>query len=349
MIQTYLPLLAEQPAYDGHPAKLVTLVNANGMRLLFMDIGATWLSCQVPVEGDLREVLLGVSSMEAFQKQTSYLGATVGRYANRIANSQFELDNITYHVTANQGKNCLHGGQEGWSHLRWKITILSEQSVRFTIDSEDGDQGFPGHIVANMTVVLTDDNEVRLDYHATTDAKTPINMTNHAYFNLMGAESGATVLEDTLCIHAQEYLPTTDMGIPLASGLTDVAGTSFDFREPTVIGSRLLADEQQKLVKGYDHSYFLGNPTLDNPVATLTAADGAVSVNVFTDKPAVQLYTGNWLEGTPNRVGGVYHDYYGVALETQFLPDSPNREWPHQSCYLEPNDEYHFTTVYQFC
>ena len=349
MSQTLLTSMAEQPAYDGQPAQLIALTNANGMQLVFMDIGATWLSCEVPVKGEMRQVLLGVGDMEGFKKQTSFLGATVGRYANRIANSQFELNGKSYHLTANQAQHCLHGGVQGWSHLRWAIKDQQAQKVVFSMSSPDGDQGFPGNVEATVTFTLTDDNQVLIDYTATTDATTPINLTNHAYFNLMGADSGKDVLQDTLTIKADSYLPTDNLGIPLQQGLVPVEGTAFDFRHGEKIGACLLQEEQQKLVNGYDHSYYLGSPSLDTPVATVLSADKAITMNVFTNKPAIQLYTGNWLEGTPSRTGGHYQNYQGVALETQYLPDSPNRsDWPHEECWLEPGQTYQFSTIYQF-
>lgn len=349
MTQISLDDLTEQPAFDGQPATLVTLSNTQGMSIVLMDIGATWLSCQVPVQDTVREVLLGVASMADFNQQSSFLGATVGRYANRIANGQYQHNGHTYQLTANQGPHTLHGGVQGWSHCRWTIVECSEQQVIFSIHSADGDQGFPGNVDAQVTYTLTDDNQVTIAYSATTDATTPVNMTNHAYFNLMGANEGHQILNDTLSIQAYDYLPTDNSGIPLDQGLTPVEGTAFDFRQPHTLGSRLLDDPQLKMVNGYDHSYFLGNTSIDHCIASLTAADESLTLQVFTDKPAIQLYTGNFLEGTPSRTGEVYHNYQGIALETQYLPDSPNRpDWPHHTCWLEPDERYESTTIYQF-
>ncbi|SJL82181.1 galactose-1-epimerase [Vibrio palustris] len=349
MTHISLEALTQQSAFDGQPATLVTLTNHQGMSIVFMDIGATWLSCQVPVQGKPREVLLGVATMDDFNKQTSFLGATVGRYANRIANGQFQHDGKTYQLTANQEQHTLHGGVQGWSHCRWEIVESSAQHVVFSIDSADGDQGFPGNVHAQVTYTLTDDNQVRIDYAATTDATTPVNMTNHAYFNLMGANDGYQIVDDTLVIKADDYLPTDQLGIPLEQGLTPVEGTAFDFRQPHTIGERLLDEPQLKMVNGYDHSYFLGDTSIDQEIASLTAADKSLTMTIFTDKPAIQLYTGNFLEGTPGRTGEDYHIYQGIALETQYLPDSPNHpEWPHESCWLSPGDDYQSTTIYQF-
>jgi len=349
MTNSLITTMTASPAYDGEPAKLVELSNANGMKVVFMDIGATWLSCVVPVVDEMREVLLGLSTMEDFQQHGSFLGVTVGRYANRIANSEYEYQGEKYKLAANQGTHCLHGGKDGWSHRRWEIVSQSEQKVEFSIFSPDGDQGFPGNATASVMYELTDDNKLSISYKASTDKTTPLNLTNHAYFNLMGAESGADILEHKLKVNADYYLPTTSEGIPFGE-LALVENTSFDFRTIKPIGQDLLADEQQQNTQGYDHSYLLDDSCkTGQSVATVEAPDGSVSMDVLTDKPAIQFYGGNFLAGTPSRSGGEYKQYQGLALETQYLPDSPNHsEWPQASCMTEPGEEYAFTTVYQF-
>ncbi len=355
MTNSLFETMPQSPAYDGQPAKLVELTNAVGMQVVFMDIGATWLSCVVPVAGEMREVLLGLSTMEDFKQHGSFLGVTVGRYANRIANSQYSWQGETYHLNGNQGAHCLHGGKDGWSHRRWDIVAHSKQKVEFSIFSADGDQGFPGNATASVTYELTDDNQVVISYKASTDKATPLNLTNHAYFNLLGAESGADILDHKLQVNADYYLPTTSEGIPLGE-LASVENTSFDFRTAKTVVQDLLADEQQKNCKGYDHSFLLDDRyLLDNSsktgqsVAAVEAPDASLSMQVFTDKPSIQFYGGNFLEGTPNRKGSTYKQYQGLALETQFLPDSPNQaDWPQESCMTLPGEEYAFTTVYKF-
>jgi len=349
MAHSLFNTMTATPAYDGKPAKLVELTNPNGMQVVIMDIGATWLSCVVPVAGEKRDVLLGLSTMEEFQQHGSFLGVTVGRYANRIANSQYEYQGETYTLAANQGAHCLHGGKDGWSHRRWDIASQSEQKVEFTIFSEDGDQGFPGNATASVSYELTSDNQVVISYKASTDKTTPLNLTNHAYFNLMGADSGQDVLKHKLQVCADYYLPTTSEGIPLGD-LESVDNTSFDFRVAKTVGQDLLADEQQKNCQGYDHSYLLDDSCkTGRSVATVEAPDSSMSMQVFTDKPAIQFYGGNFLAGTPSRTGGEYKQYQGLALETQYLPDSPNHpEWPQESCMTQPGEEYAFTTVYKF-
>lgn len=334
---------------DGRVAQFVELSNVHGMRIVLMDIGATWLSCRLPLGEQEREVVLGVDSMAAFESQGAFLGATVGRYANRIAQAQYEHDGQTVQLVASQGANCLHGGKLGWSHRRWTLVSKSERTAVFSLYSADGEQGFPGNVTASVTYELTDANEVCIRYLANSDKATPINLTNHAYFNLMGAESGANVLEHKLSINAECYLPTDETAIPLG-GLQSVRNTGFDFRYMKTVGQDLMSDEQQALAKGYDHSYWLNEECrLGACAATLVSDDEKVTLKVFTDKPAMQLYSGNWLQGTPGRNGTEYSDYQGLALETQFLPDSPNHpEWQQESCMLLPEQEYAYTTVYQF-
>lgn len=336
-------------AFDGQPAKVVTLVNSHGVNVAFMDIGATWLSCVLPVKGGAREVLLGVSNMADFNQQPSYLGATVGRYANRIAAGKFTIEGQDYSVDVNQAGNCLHGGKEGFNKRRWEIVEQSSRAVLFCLQSPDGDQGFPGNVTVSVRYELSDDNQVSITYLANTDQPTVVNLTNHAYFNLLGAESEHDCLSHILSINSDEYLPTNDVGIPL-QGLAPVANTGFDFNSPKVIAQDLMCDEQQQAAQGYDHSFRLNKRCKQGEcAATVHSSDGLVSMKVFTTKPALQLYTGNWLGGTPNRVGSQYKAYSGLALETQFLPDSPNHpEWDQESCILHPDQDYAYTTCYQF-
>jgi aldose 1-epimerase len=342
--------MVETPAYDGEFANLVLLKNRQGCSVVLMDIGATWLSCELTMANQQkRELLLSVSTMTDFQQHSAYLGATVGRYANRIAKGQFEIDGIAYQVSQSQGENCLHGGLFGFDKRRWVIEDRSDHHVCFAIHSLDGDQGFPGNLNATVTYTLTDDNQVKIEYFAQTDKACPVNMTNHAYFNLQDAESGVSCLDHWLKIDSDFYLPTTSDGIPLGE-LATVQDSGFDFREWKTINQDLLLDPQQTDVKGYDHSYWLKeNRSFEQPVAEVLSADKLVHMKVFTDKPALQFYSGNWLSGTPSRTGSEYNSYAGFALETQLLPDSPNHtEWDQVSSILRPGDTYRSTTTYQF-
>ncbi|WED23693.1 galactose-1-epimerase [Vibrio sp. JC009] len=337
------------PAYDGESARIYELKNKNGMKVSFMDIGATWLSCKLPVNNQGKEVLLGLSSMPDFEKHGTYLGATVGRFANRIANGCFTIDGETFQVWTNQGENVLHGGPEGFNKRRWAATELEDNSIMFALVSPDGDQGFPGELKATVTYTLTNDNEVVIRYTATSDKPTPVNLTNHAYFNLENAEEGVDCREHKIRINANYYLPTRADGIPFDE-FAAVKNTSFDFTQFKAISTDFLADEQQKGAKGYDHSYIF-NPLRNTkePVATLTNRDESISLEVYTDKPAMQFYTGNWNDGTPRRIGGEYQDYSGIALETQLLPDAPNHpEWPGENSILQPGEVYRYRTKYKF-
>lgn len=341
--------MTKEAASDGRLAQLFELKNENGMRAVFMDIGATWLSCKVPVKGKLREVLLGQSTMADFEKQQSYMGVTVGRYANRIANGKFNIDDTKYQVEINQAGNTLHGGPEGFNKRRWIVVKEATNCVEFSLVSPDGDQGFPGELTVNVKYQLSDDNEVVISYSANTTKSTPINLTNHAYFNLLGADSGHLGLDHILSINSEQFVPTTEFGIP-KGGWKKVKNTNFDFTDPKVISQDFMFDKDQEKAKGYDHSFVLDKACAKGEcAASLTSPDSLVTLHVSTSKPAMQLYTGNWLESTPNRVGGEYQDYSGIALETQFLPDAINHpEWDHPSCLLGPSEIYQHETRYQF-
>ena len=325
--------------------QLVVLKNAQGMELTVMDWGATWLSCLVPLaNGQRREVLLGCPRAEDYSRQSAFLGATVGRYANRIAGAKLPYGNLTLSLLPSQGENQLHGGPDGFDKRRWEVVAHDAQHVRFRLASPDGDQGFPGNLVAEVTYTLTDDNTVEIDMQANTDAACPVNLTNHAYFNLDGGKG--TVHAHTLQVQADQVLPTDGMGIPYGH-LQSVTGTTFDFRAPHTVGERLGQDGQQQLAKGYDHSFLL-NAGADW-AARVESSDKALTMTLSTSLPALQFYSGNYLGGTLSREGGEYADYAGLALEPQFLPDSPHHpEWPQPSCWLEPGQKFHHWIQYQF-
>lgn len=354
MNQSIVESNTKDVAPDGMPVNFFTLENAYGMRISVMDFGATWVSCTLPVtKGDgskeQREVLLGCSTLKDYLNQQSYQGATVGRYANRIAGAKYYHNGALTELSSNQQGNCLHGGVDGFDKRRWRVSEHGRQFIVLELHSFDGDQGFPGNLDVSVRYELTDDNEVRIEYFARTDKATPINLTNHAYFNLLGAERGETCKEHILSINAHQYLPTNASGIPL-SGPVSVERTSFDFRVPKLVTEDWLADEQQQAANGYDHSFILARSCEQGDcAASVTSPDGLVTMKLYTTKPAVQLYTGNWLAGTPNRQHGEYQNYAGLALETQFLPDSPNHpEWAQPSCFFEPGEEYVHMTCYQF-
>ncbi|MFV0576640.1 MAG: galactose-1-epimerase [Vibrio sp.] len=335
---------------DGKPAMVHTLTNKHGMTASFMDVGATWVSCQVPARQGLREVLLGMRRLEDYQNHTAFLGATVGRFANRIAKGKFTLNGNDYSITINNNDNSLHGGIDGFDKRRWQVKEKSDSHITYKLASPDGDQGFPGNLTVEVAYTLTDNNQICIEYYAVCDQDCPINLTNHAYFNLDGAESGKTILNHALQLSANEYLPTDEQLIPTGE-LRKVEGTGFDFNSFKVIGSELLQDADQTLAKGYDHAFTLPPELTDatSPIARLVSSDKAVSMFVYTDKPAIQFYSGNFLAGTPSRTGE-YQDYQGIALETQFLPDCPNHpEWPVENKpFIEKKSFYQYQTSYQF-
>lgn len=333
---------------DGQPPRMIELAHASGVRLTLMDWGATWLSCRVIVDGAEREVLLGCSQLSDYFTQTAYLGATVGRYANRIGYSQFSRNGRVYRLLPTQGEHQLHGGPDAFDRRRWYILEQSAEHVVLGIDSPDGDQGFPGNLKATVCYRLQADARVSMEYTATVDAPCPVNLTNHAYFNLDGAATD--VRQHTLQINAHHYLPIDEGLIPLG-GLSGVEGNSFDFTQPKRIARDFLTDAQQQIAHGYDHSYLLDPECRDmtRVAATTVSGDGCLLMDLYTTKPALQFYSGNFLAGVPSRDGGSYAANQGLALETQFLPDSPNHpEWPQPDCWLQPGETYRYTTVLAF-
>ncbi|MGE9550767.1 galactose-1-epimerase [Erwinia amylovora] len=341
-------MLTEQTSHapDGLPWHITTLRNAGGMVATFMDWGATWLSARVPIkDGTVREALLGCATPSDYLHQSAYLGATVGRYANRIANSTLRADGKSYQLAANQGAHQLHGGPEGFHRRRWQIVRQAEQEVEYKLDSPDGDQGYPGDLLVTLLYRLENDNTLSISYRATVNKACPVNLTNHAYFNLDAQHGDAR--HHRLQLNAGYYLPVNSEGIPNA-GLKDVAGTGFDFRQPKTVAQDFLQDEDQRAVKGYDHAFLLSSKGESQPAAELWSADGRLKLSVFTSAPALQFYSGNYLEGTPAREQGVYTAFQGIALESEFLPDSPNHpEWPQPDCWLQPGESYQSFTRYR--
>ncbi|KMK83702.1 galactose-1-epimerase [Pectobacterium brasiliense] len=336
-------------APDGQPFQLTTLQNQAGMRVRLMDWGATWLSCELPLpEGEVREVLLGCASPEQYPRQSAYLGASIGRYANRIAKATFSRETETFHLVPNQNEHQLHGGPEGFHARRWRIASQDATQVTYQLHSPDGDQGYPGHLNVQVTYALTEHNSLEISYQATVEKACPVCLTNHAYFNLDGDLTD--VRKHQLQLFADYYLPVNSSGIPNAD-LTPVNATGMDFRQPKTLEEDFLRDSDQMAVGGYDHAYLLHRTcgSSESPAANLWSSDGRVLMSVFTSAPALQLYSGNFLAGTPSRDGGQYENYAGVALESEFLPDSPNHpDWPQPDCWLKPGKVYRSDTTYQF-
>lgn len=335
-------------APDGLPFQLLTLHNSAGMVVTLMDWGATLLSAKVPLsDGTVRETLLGCATPQQYTQQAAFLGASIGRYANRIKESRFRLDGVDYTLSPSQQQHQLHGGPEGFDKRRWQVVHQDESSARLTLQSPDGDQGFPGNLITSVLYRVTEDNRLSIEYRATVDKACPVNLTNHAYFNLDGVRSD--VRNHKLQLLADSWLPVDERGIP-ESGPQMVALTGFDFRSPKRIADDFLSDANQRKVKGYDHAFLLqakGDTRL--PAAHLWSADEKLQMTVYTSAPALQFYSGNYLAGTPSRDTDPWASWQGLALESEFLPDSPNHpEWPQPDCILRPGKEYVSLTDYQF-
>lgn len=337
---------------DGTELELFTLTNASGMQVSVTNYGGIITSLKVPDRnGKLDDVTLGYDSIDGYLKSTPYFGAIVGRYGNRIAKAQFELDGKTHKLPANDGPNTLHGGVKGFDKVVWNAEPFEregERGIVFTYVSADGEEGFPGTLNTRVTYTLTDKNELAFDYHATTDKPTVVNLTQHAYFNLAGDGSG-DILGHELTINADRYTPVDATLIPTGE-LASVADTPFDFRNKTAIGARINADHEQiKRGGGYDHNWVLNKQGDEMSLAARVEEPKSGRVmEVHTTEPGVQFYSGNFLDGSiTGKNGHVYNKRNGLCLETQHYPDSPNQpSFP--STTLNPGEEYKTRTVYTF-
>lgn len=331
-------------------SQIITLTNRGGMKIQLTDFGATWLSCILPLKSGERDVLLGAPSLSALSQQQVYLGATVGRFANRIANGKFTLEGEEFTLTINQAPNCLHGGIDNFSYRQWKIEKKNQNEVLFSLFSPDGDQGFPGDLQASVEYCLTDDNRVTITYTSQTNKHCPVSLTNHSYFNLAGENSTRTCLEHDLQLYAPQFLPLTAEGIPTGEW-RKTTGTHFDFSQRRRIGRDFLQDDEQRRVGGYDHPLILDIEKTDGQsiIASLFSPDDDVRLDIATTMPSMQLYSGNYLQGTRGK-SSKYTNYFGVAMETQFLPDGPNHpEWDEKYRGIQQaNKTYHHSTSYQF-
>lgn len=341
--------------YQGDSLSLYKLVNANGMEACFTNFGARLVSLNVPdAYGDFRDVVLGFDSVQAYfpENNLSDFGASIGRYANRINKGQFALDDSIYQLPINNFGHSLHGGTNmgtrGWQYRVYKGEQSSDSTVTFTIVSADGDNGYPGEVTASVTYTLTADNALAIAYEATTTKPTIINMTNHSYFNLSG-NPGNTILGDSLWIDAEGFTPVDSTYMTLGS-IEAVEGTPFDFNVMKEIGRDIAVEDIQLVYgNGYDHNWVLRNPgDMTAPKLSLVSPESGIKVDVYTDEPGVQVYTGNFLDGTvTGKKGIVYKQRAGVCMETQHYPDSPNKpQWP--STVLRPGEKYSSHTIYKF-
>lgn len=346
-----LPLAACSPSAEQGDA-FYTMKNKAGMEVTVTNFGGRITSVLVPDrDGVKRDVVLGFDKVEDYypENHQSDFGATIGRYANRIAEAKFTLDGKEYELPKNNFRNCLHGGPTGWQYQPYKMVEADASHVKFRIDSPDGDNGFPGAVTAFVTFTLTEDNKIDISYSATTTAPTVINMTNHSYFNLSGNPT-RSIVEDSLYVNASEFTPIDRFSIPLGENVP-VAGTPMDFTAMQRIGDRIndTSDEQIRNGSGYDHNWVLDTKgDVSKVAATLYCPLTGIAMDVYTDEPGVQVYTGNFLDGSISGKGGVvYQKRAAICLETQHYPDSPNRpQWP--STVLRPGETYTGRCIYAF-
>lgn len=335
---------------NGKHISLFVLKNNNGLEAAITNYGGRLVSLLVPDRtGAFKDVVLGYDSIQSYQKKGEpFFGALIGRYGNRIAKGKFNLDGKAYQLEVNDGVNTLHGGFNGFYGQVWDAKQLDAQTLELQYISKDGEAGYPGNLKVKVVYQLMDDNALKISYQATTDKNTVLNLTNHAYFNLNGA-GDATITDHLLQIDADGYTPVDSTLIPTGK-IEAVGGTPFDFHQATLIGERIDAtNEQLKFGKGYDHNFVLKKGTGLRQVATVSSQKTGIVMNVLTEEPGLQFYSGNFLTGKDkDGKGGVSYGHRSAfCLETQHFPDSPNQaSFP--STELKPGQEYKTSTVYQF-
>ena len=339
---------------DGQAIDLYTLTNAHGMQVAITNYGAAVVSIKVPGrQGKMDDVALGYDTLDGYVSDKAFLGATVGRYGNRIGHAKFTLGGTEYNLAKNNGENTLHGGKVGFNKKVWQAREVpsgGEQSLELSYVSKDGEEGYPGTLRASVTFTLPNDrNALIIDYRATTDKTTVVNLTNHTYFNLSG-EGHGDILKYQLELDASHFTPVDQTLIPTGEILA-TKGTPLDFTKPVEIGARINDnDPQLKFGKGYDHNYVLdrnGKPGLIEAAEVFDPQSGRV-LQVYTTEPGIQFYTGNFLQGEEHGKGGKVYTYRSAfCLETQHFPDSPNKpSFP--STELKPGQEYRSTTEFRF-
>lgn len=335
---------------DGKPVELYTLTGKNGVEAKISTFGATLVSLKEPDRnGKLASVVLGFDSVDPYVKGVPFYGATIGRYGNRIALGKFTLDGKTYQLPTNDGPNSLHGGTKGFDKRLWKaepVETKDGSALKLTYVSADGEEGYPGQLTVHVTYTLRNDNALTISYEATTTKPTVVNLTNHSYFNLSG-NPDKTILDHVLTIKADRITPVNKTLIPTGE-LKPVKGTPFDFTKPTAVGARIGADDEQlKFGKGYDHNWVLNSSGKLATAAILEDPSTGRVLEVQTDQPGIQFYSGNFMDGKPAGKGTVYKYRTGLCLETQHFPDSPNKpNFP--STELKPGQTYHTETVLLF-
>jgi aldose 1-epimerase len=336
---------------DGTEIYLYTLTNKSGTTATITNYGGIIVSLKTEDKnGNFEDIVLGFDSLSSYVKGNPFFGCIVGRYGNRIAKGKFKLDGQTYTLAANNGPNHLHGGVKGFDKVVWTGDnyVTPDGSVlKLTYTSKDLEEGYPGNLQAEVTYTLTNDDELKIDYKATTDKKTVINLTNHSYFNLSG-NTKTDILGHEVSIAASKFVPVDKTLIPTGK-LADVKGTPFDFTSPHIVGERINDGHQQiQLGGGYDHCWVLDSAANSSPIATVHDSTSGRVMEVFTTEPGVQFYTGNFLDGSvTGKFNTVYKKRYGLCLETEHFPDSPNQpQFP--STVLNPGETYTTQTIYKF-
>ena len=335
---------------DQQPVDLYTLTNDHGITAQITNYGGTIVTLQTPDrQGNPGDIVLGFDTLADYQARSPFFGCVTGRYANRIANASFDLDGVTYPLAANNGPNHLHGGLRGFDKIVWQAETAradGEVALHLHYVSPDGEEGYPGNLDVTVTYTLTNQNELRIDYRATTDQPTILNLTNHTYFNLAGQ---GQILDHVMMIDANRFTPVDGTLIPTGE-LPSLDGSPLDFRTPTPIGAHIDQDDAQlRYGGGYDHNWVLNRPELGlRHVITVTEPTRGRCMDVATSQPGVQFYTGNMLpDSLPGKAGQVYTKRSGFCLETQHFPDSPHHaHFP--STVLRPGEHYHETTVFTF-
>lgn len=348
--QAVLPAKAAfEKTIDNKKTDLYILKNKNGMEAAITNYGGRLVSLLVRgTAGKMTDVVAGFASVEGFQHSTEpYFGATIGRYGNRIANGKFKLNGKEYTLYKNNGPNTLHGGKKGYQDVVWDAKQINDTTLQLNYLSKDMEEGFPGNLNIKVTYALTNDNCLKINYEATTDKTTVVNLTNHAFFNLNGAGNGS-ILNHQVQINADDYTPVDSTLIP-SGKIVSVSGTPFDFRKTTAIGARVNDNnEQLKNGKGYDHNFVLNKHNMNTPVATVKGDKSGIVMEVYTEEPGLQFYSGNFMHSKNSMKAGKKDDYRtAFAMETQHFPDSPNQpQFP--TTVLKPGQTYKTQSCYKF-
>ncbi|RZL32422.1 MAG: galactose mutarotase [Pedobacter sp.] len=336
---------------DGKKTNLFTLKNKNNAEAIFTNYGGRLVSLLIPdKDKKMVDVVVGFKSVTDYEKSTEpYFGATIGRFGNRIAKGKFSLDGKQYQLFTNNGQNTLHGSKKGYQYVVWDAKQINDQTIQFDYLSKDGEENFPGNLKVTVTYTLTDDNELKMDYQATTDKTTVLNLTNHAFFNLNGEGSG-DVLNHEVKIYADEYTPVDSTLIPTGK-IEKVKNTPFDFTSATKIGARIKeSNEQLTFGKGYDHNYVLNKTKGMNmfQAASVRGDKSGIVMDVYTQEPGLQFYSGNFMQSKNTFKNGSKDDFRtAFCMETQHFPDSPNQPgFP--STVLKPGQVYKTNSIYKF-